>query len=46
MKKFIETLQSIRRFWGFNPRTRVQQNEKKNKKKMREQGKKECRDDK
>jgi len=42
MKTFKETLKTIRRFWGINPQTRVQQNEKKNNKKIREQSKKEC----
>lgn len=40
-KSFIDTLKTIRRTWGMNPRTRVQENEKKNKKKAREAGKKE-----
>ena len=43
-KGFKETLQSIRRFWGLNPQTRIQQNEKKDVKKLRKEGKKESRD--
>ena len=39
-KSFLDTLKSIRLSWSINPRTRVQDNEKKNKKKIRDEGKK------
>jgi len=39
-KTFYDTLKSIRLSWTMNPITRIQDNEKKNKKKLRAEGKK------
>ena len=39
-KSFADLVNSIRKFWDINPRTRVQDNKKKNKKKQRQEGKK------
>jgi len=38
-KGFLDILKTIRRSWGMNPNTRVQENQKKNKKKRRAEGK-------
>ena len=42
-KTSIELVMGIRREWTINPRTRVQSNELKDKKKIRQKGKKESR---
>ncbi|MCX7708808.1 MAG: hypothetical protein N2484_03045 [Clostridia bacterium] len=39
-KSVIEYMREIRGSWGMNPRTRVQENELKNKKKRRQEEKK------
>jgi len=39
-KSMLDLMKEIRRSWGINPKTRVQENESKNKKKRRQQDKK------
>lgn len=41
-KSSIELMNEIRREWTINPRTRVKENDLKNKKKSRQQGKREA----
>lgn len=44
-KSTLDILKEVRTMWSINPRTRVQENEKKDKKKRRESAKKLVRED-
>ena len=44
-KTMTDLMKEIRGSWNINPRTRVQENELKNKKKVRQEGKKAAKDD-
>ena len=44
-KSMMDLLKEIRNSWSINPRTRVQENELKNKKKIRQDGKKASKND-
>lgn len=44
-KTMMDLVAEIRKFWEINPKTRVQDNEKKNKKKRRQKDKKEIREE-
>lgn len=43
-KSNIQIMSSIRREWTINPRTRIQDNEKRDKKKNRQENKRLCRE--
>lgn len=44
-KSMVELMREVRNSWSINPRTRVQDNERKNKKKRRQQEKKMVREE-
>ena len=44
-KTIVDLLKSIRGTWNINPKTRVQDNQKKNKKKIRQESKKQIKNE-